>query len=689
MSEENSGLYEFGLFRLDVGKRLLLRAGQAVPLKPKTFDLLVLVVSGRGRVLTKAELMRNLWPETFVEESNLTFQISTLRKALGDPGAEWIETVPKHGYRFAVEAAIAEPQAPNLAAATPRFRLRWIAVAVSLLLAAAMGWSFRARQPVAEAIHVDPFTTYPGVETHPSFSPDGNHVAFAWNGPEQDNWDIYAKVIGPDDTPLRLTTDPADDRFPSWSPQGGQIAFLRSGGVYLVSPLGGTERRLAYVSSVSPISWSLDGKYIYAGRAATSDEPGGIVVVPVDGGEQRRLTTAQPGLGHQNPILSPDGRSLAFLACYEGSIANCDAYVLELAGTVAAARQPRRVKGGQECVTCGLGWTSDAQSFVLGVATGAQGLWKVRADGAGTPRHVDVGPGENCWPAVSARSNRLIYSKVTSGSNIWVLERSGGTRKLADSTRHESRPQFSPDGKRVAFASDRSGLINIWVANHDGSNPVRLTPSQKYSGSPAWSPDGRWIAYDSQDDDGDWNVFVIELSGGQPRLLVNHASNDSVPSWSRNGKFIYFTSNRNGGRHEIFRMPASGGRPEQVTDAGGFVAFEAIDGQTLYYTKISGLRAAPLFARSTAGGPERQVLDSVYNRSFAVADDAIYYIEPDDTPRTFRLQSFNLSTGKQKLLTRMQGHNVSGLTVAPNEQQILYSLELRTAADLMLVENFR
>src|SRR6516225_7211404 len=98
-----------------------------------------------------------------------------------------------------------------------------------------------------------PLTSYPGRELQPSFSPDGNEVAFVWNGEKQDNFDIYRKQIGTD-KPLRLTTDPAKDFSPAWSPDGRSIAFgrllspLRSG-VFIIPALGGPERKLGETKS--------------------------------------------------------------------------------------------------------------------------------------------------------------------------------------------------------------------------------------------------------------------------------------------------------------------------------------------------------------------------------------------------------------------------------------------------------
>jgi TolB-like protein/DNA-binding winged helix-turn-helix (wHTH) protein/tetratricopeptide (TPR) repeat protein len=102
MASEFSGLYEFGPFRVDPARRLITENGEVIALAPKTFDLLLLFLQSDGRLLGKQDLITRLWPDTFVEDANLTFQIATLRKAVGQEAAQWIETIPKHGYRFTV-----------------------------------------------------------------------------------------------------------------------------------------------------------------------------------------------------------------------------------------------------------------------------------------------------------------------------------------------------------------------------------------------------------------------------------------------------------------------------------------------------------------------------------------------------------------------------------------------------------
>ena len=127
MSRTISRLYEFGPFRLDLERRVLTRDDQVLPLAPKTFDLLVLLVQSPGPALSKQQLMKALWSDTFVEEANLSFQISVLRKALGEDGPRWVETVPKHGYRFVAPVQEVRPSADRQPESTDQ-RITSIAV---------------------------------------------------------------------------------------------------------------------------------------------------------------------------------------------------------------------------------------------------------------------------------------------------------------------------------------------------------------------------------------------------------------------------------------------------------------------------------------------------------------------------------------------------------------------------------
>ena len=191
MSTRTSRLYDFGPYRLDLARRVFTREGHVIPVAPKTFDLLRLLVESAGRAFSKQELMAALWPDTCVEEANLSFQISVLRKALGVGGVQWIETVPKYGYRFTAEVKEVAPADDTPAASaevaslpmSAEVRTRWtgatwlVAVGAASLIAivvyvAGFSRTPAAKPPAAAGIAI-PLTSYPGMEGTPSLSPDG------------------------------------------------------------------------------------------------------------------------------------------------------------------------------------------------------------------------------------------------------------------------------------------------------------------------------------------------------------------------------------------------------------------------------------------------------------------------------------------------------------------------------------
>ena len=119
-----------------------------------------------------------------------------------------------------------------------------------------------------------------------------------------------------------------------------------------------------------------------------------------------------------------------------------------------------------------------------------------------------------------------------------------------------SAPEFSPDGKRIAFMSNRSGNWEIWVCDSDGSNPVQLTSFRGASVIfPRWSPDGGRIAFDSDaEGDGEFHIWVTSANGGKPRRMTTDPANDGNPSWSRDGQWIYFDSHRTG-EQQVWKIP--------------------------------------------------------------------------------------------------------------------------------------
>jgi DNA-binding winged helix-turn-helix (wHTH) protein len=257
MHERLPRTYTFASFTLDADRSCLTRDGQDIKLRPKSFDSLKYLIENRGRVVSKDELVHAVWPDSFVTDDSLVQCVRDIRRALEDNGQEFVKTVPRRGYIFdahvkvnengrgatgsiEIEEEIAGSEiggkearqsfervtvpAIQSVGRTRRFWVAWLpkprawVVAVVLVaIGGLVGWYFRP--PVWRAV---PLTSYPGFEWSPAQSPDGNQVAFSWNGEKQDNYDIYIKLIG-SSPPHRLTHDAAEDASPAWSPVGAGL----------------------------------------------------------------------------------------------------------------------------------------------------------------------------------------------------------------------------------------------------------------------------------------------------------------------------------------------------------------------------------------------------------------------------------------------------------------------------------
>lgn len=708
MSNQAKHIYEFGPFRLDAAERQLLRDGDAVALTPRVFDLLLALVERHGHLLEKDQLMQAVWRDTAVEEANLSANISILRKALGENGQRFIETIPTRGYRFVAEVREigAEQAEINKTAATSKVQChrKGALLALSVLVIAIGGvalglykvitWS--ENRSTGPALKILPFTSFQGSEWLPAFSPDGSQIAFSWDRAQEGNYDIYVKLIGAGE-PLPLTTNPAPDLNPVWSPDGRYIAFTREGdgsGVYLVPALGGAERRLCEIFPQRPahklsLSYSPDGKYLAVADKTVAAESYSIFLLAVETSEKRQLTSPPAGsVGDESPAFSPDGRNLAFGR--QLAYGTKDIYIVPAAGG-----EPRRLTfGNTQCG--GPTWTADGREIVFSCARdGGYGLWRVPVAG-GAPTRIEVSA-EKLWqPAISRQGNRLAATQtLAANSDIWRIQipsltkQNSASEKFIASTKKENNPQYSPDGQHIAFESDRSGSSEIWVCDREGRNPVQLTDTGVlYTGSPQWSPDGRQIAFTCLSE-GNRDIYVISANGGKPRRLTTEPSEEIGPSWSRDGRWIYFGSSRSGSL-QIWKAPAVGGAAVQVTSHGGFEALESPDGKYLYYTK--GRLVPGIWRIAVAGGEETLVLDHHQAGawgSWAVTEQGIYFATAT-TPSRPLIEFFSFTTSKVTLVTPIGGigSGTIGLAVSPDNRWLLYAQADQSGSDIMLIENF-
>ncbi len=580
-----------------------------------------------------------------------------------------------------------------------------LAVAAVLVVLLGAAWFVSRRsEPPAAPPQVTPLTSYPGREEFPTFSPDGNQVAFSWTGESGNNFDIYVKLVD-SSTALRLTTDPASDLSAAWSPDGGQIAFLRevagSGSDILVAPpLGGTERKLASVGAGPRwgLAWSPDGRFLAVADHQSSGGQLGISLIDGRSGTKRWLVAAPAGASRLLfPAFSPDGSTLAFdveMGAWLG-----DTYLLDMRGAAAgnAAGALRRLTfdGGQ---SEGLAWAPDGRHILFARISrlGRRTFWRVPISGEAAPELVNVGDNPT-QPVFARNSTRWAFSKRISSYDIRRIDTAspGAVPELLfSSTQLDANPQFSADGQKVAFSSSRSGGIEIWVANADGSRPLRLT-SMEISGSPRWSPDGSHVAFDGIAE-GNADVYVVDVAGGPTRRMTLDSAEDVVPGWSRDGRWIYFTSNRSGDR-QIWKMPADepGGDSEavQVTREGGFYAVESPDGRSLYYAKERALETS-IWQVPVDGGEEKPLLDTPLAGwgNLVSTPKGLYFLSRKDGPSleatwvVMVLPPGESTPSEVVEIPRFPTLGGPGLGVSPDGRWILTG-QINIESDLMLVES--
>jgi Tol biopolymer transport system component len=387
-----------------------------------------------------------------------------------------------------------------------------------------------------------------------------------------------------------------------------------------------------------------------------------------------------------DPVFAPDGNSVAFVRIV--GEATSDVYTVPVSG--GASQQLTFDK----TFVNGLTWTADGKKIVFSSRRdGSQALWVVPVEG-GEPARLPFGGAKASRPAIARRGNRLAYTEGEIHPNLWVIERSpnsdklfGGAQPFLSSSAYNSSPQFSRDGRKITFASGRTGHIELWTCDATNCNdPQQLTFLKSSSGTPRWSPDGTRIVFESRPH-GHSQIFVVNAGGGMPIALTDGNAEDKVASWSSNGRFLYFSSNRANGS-QIWKMSASGGQTSQVTKHGGYAAFESSDGTFLYYVKEDqpGIWRMPV-----DGGDEVKILPQPVDwGNWALFDQGIFFM--DGSGARPAIEFLDFATRKVIQIADVDSlppGGDPGFAVSPDTKRIVFSRVDTSAVDIILVENFR
>jgi Tol biopolymer transport system component/DNA-binding winged helix-turn-helix (wHTH) protein len=553
--QKSARFYEFGPFVVDTAKSVLMRDGEIVPLGLKAFEILLALIRRQGQVLMKDELMEQAWPDTHVEESNLTRTVSTLRKALGESSNEhpYIATVPGRGYRFVASVrAISDvnrdhgepaPDGSNypgeseeargdgvvtadVAAGAEGFGRRiarhkyGMAVALVAVIVVSVGAGLivskvrqrsQAEQPTLQR-KLWQLTFDPGLESEPTWSPDGRMIAYSSD--RAGNFDIWVQFVG-EGNPVRVTNSPAQDWQPDWSPDGGYMVFRserEGGGLFVVPSLGGNERRVT--SFGYRPRWSPDGKHIlfYGSflRINTSEIPKVYVATPSGDQPREVLSGFLSEFNSFRVAWRPDGQGVSVWGNHRkqgwgfwtAPLTGASPVKSEFAARVSAQLKEAEVSFSD------FTWAPSGRALYFeGISHGVRNLWKVEIEPhsllwTAGPERMTTGAGLDTDLVLSPDGRRLAFAVRTERTRIWSVpfdaagRRVKGTGQPVTEIGIEPRfPDLSPDSQKMVFCAQRAGRWELWEKSLKDGRERLLAPDDFSRFVPRWSRDGSRLAY--------------------------------------------------------------------------------------------------------------------------------------------------------------------------------------------------
>ena len=608
MESHNQQIYKFDDFQLDVCERQLFRNGQVIPVPPKVFDTLLVLIENRGRLLTKDFLMQQIWTESFVEESCLTQYIFQLRKALGEDshGSSYIETIPTRGYRFhaqienngeenplptasmaqeayqpvtpsnseiAISSLVSRPLPTPSRSASSIGKYGAVFLSVFVLIGAVSFFQKMMSQPVNTAIrtNITKLTTN-GKSLNPALSADGKYVAFVQD--ESGKQSIWIKQVTTAGN-MQIVPD-AENEYQglTFSPDGNYLYYVaypkpaNVAALYKVAVLGGTSTKILDDID-SSVAFSADGQQIAFVRHYPDEMETAIVIASPEGkGERVLATTTMPNVYPSDGLSwSPDGKLIATAV----SGADVRGNYMTVVGIIVSNGQQIPLTQQNWSKVGQIAWRKDNDGFL---AVARQKDSPVFADQVwlmpypiGEARRVTNDLGNYSGISLSANADKLVTTQSTKVSNLWVIDNKNPNlpNKIASVGVDHYSERLGLEwltNKSLIFGSRASGNPDLWLINSDGSNQRQLTTESAAEAQPTVSADGRFIAYISNLN-GDFNIWQMNANGTN-QTKITTGSQVHSPNYSADGKWIIYSAEQNG-MPVIWKVPSSGGESVQLT----------------------------------------------------------------------------------------------------------------------------
>lgn len=641
MANAYNKLYEFPPYRVNATEKLLLRNGERIPLTPKAFDTLLVLVERHGHIVEKNDLIRMVWPDAVVEENNLNQNISAIRKALGENSLaqQFIETLPRRGYRFIAdvrEIALEEPEpsvtttaplekpvVPPSPTAQPKRPLR-MTIFVLASMVALVGIFYLAGIRLESARPSDPApvlkinrlsATSDAWET--ALSPDGKLVAYVIG--DVSNQSLHVKQIDTGQETELLARDEGRFRGLVFAPDGKSLYYAQQekntpGHILYQKPIQGGEGKRLLVGVDSPVTFSPDGKRMAFVREDQALGKSSLIIAKTDGSDERILATRKLPRYYavEGPSWSPDGKLIA--AAANGAETKFHFQIV----TVDVETGAETAVGQQQWAWAAkVAWLPNAKGIIAVGRNGQEGiqndqLWLLDyPSGQARKLTADL----NTYRGLSLdRIGKLLATvRAETRSNLWVMPTGDAAHARAITSDPGSQPggdglDWTPDG-RIVYTSLSSGHKDLWIINAAGtqSKPLTTEPEDNVA-SPTVTADGQHVIFNSGRA-GLPRIWRIGVDGKAPTQLT-HGNLDLQPFCSPLENWVFFSQDI-AGKRTISRIKTDESSPPQtLSDKLTLYPVVSPDGKWVACLYQETLNSPPRIAILPAeGGVPKQLLD--------------------------------------------------------------------------------
>src|SRR6185437_6960815 len=698
--------YQFDNYALDPDRRTLRCGDRLVDLTPKVFTTLLVLVENRDKVLTKDELLTIIWPSQFVDQSNLSQNISVLRKSLGETesGNKYIATFPGRGYRFVGRVEVRSrrkdnrefpaPSAVNTdfeatpahsASDQPPHRPQsilhnWnskavVALCVPVVLALIAFAIFEATRhftiirPTEGNAAVKVYARMKAGLTQPSWSRDGHALAFVAMDLSGTRSAIYVQLKG-DIQPHSVVSDLGQYSSPAWSPDGKLLAFLHfqpdAAEIVIFDAQRKSSRILTrlfphrYGLNYRHLDWSPDGKFLVVDDKSQDSEPFSLYLIYIENGRRVRLTYPDSDIiGDVSPRVSPDGTRVAFIR--DTYLFEQDLYIASVRG-----RTYQRLTSAAAPIS-DVGWkTNNVLALAANHGDGFK-FWQFDLTKPGQ-KELAASAVDSDRPlqfSVAQNGRLVAFSNYNPNLDIWSIDLTKANNAwvpVIQAPGENIRPSVSPDGTRLAFLSNVSGEFQVWISQTDGSNASPIPTGTLVPTSFCWSSDGNSIIFSPLHVHG---LYEVSVPSGPVRQI---SSIYTDPYNAIDNKSLFVRAHL-----FIYRIPRFGGRAQEVTEQGGAPIAQSRDGRYLYFSQ--GRMSTSIARLDLQTGHQEELTSSLlpgYSDAWALSSRGIFFLGQERGGPAIRF--FDLATDKDEYIADFPGNlpqvEMSGFGISPDGKHL-------------------